>query len=333
VLPDDPDLTNEEPGDDSDPDLAPADFDADRKKHPAGWLPERAGRKEPVHFFVEEPNPNAAVSPFEDKRYGAFRKQMAWALGVGVVGTMLISILFWFRPTTLFFEEPLEAAAGEAPDPTPGPSPGLSPVQARQLQLDTLREQLRESQINRSWPTIDQLARAVLKMEPDDGEAWHALGWVLEKNGSHDEAAEAYGKAAKANFLRPQALLKRATMLRAQNKFPEAIKDMEESVRLDPDGVVAPNLLLVCKIQAGRAEEVRSEIKNFEMAGVIANADRYLLGKAALELHDGNFKAAAITLGEFRQQVSPALYAALVQDRFFDPFRSSPDVQFFLIIP
>jgi len=303
--------------------------DSASEKLPPDRQPWNTAAKPAAPVFIEEPDPNFAPSLFADKRYGAYRKQMVLAVVFIVLAAATLSILFWFFPLW----EPEEQAAVAPAPPSSQAALGLNPEQARQLQLDTLREQLRAALSNRNWTAIDQLAHAILQKEPADGEAWHALGWVLEKNGDSAEAGEAYAKAASANYLRPQALLKQASMLRLQNKFPEAIKQMEESVRLDPDSVVAPNLLMVCKIQAGQAEAVRAEIKNFEKTGIVANADRYLLGKAALELHDGNFKAAADTLGEFRGQISPPLYAVLAQDRFFDAYRSAPEVQFFLVVP
>ena len=108
---------------------------------------------------------------------------------------------------------------------------------------------------------------------PNDGEAWHALGWIFEKNGAYEDASQAYGKAIADDFLRPQALLKRATMLRLQKRYAEALPDMEESIRLDPDSVVAPNLLMIGKIQAGKTEEVRSEVLNFDFSNRPYDAD------------------------------------------------------------
>jgi tetratricopeptide (TPR) repeat protein len=294
------------------------------KKLPAGWQPGRAGAKAPQPVFVDEPDPNQSPSPFADKRYGPFRKQMALMAGVALAAGGLFLILFWFRPP------PQQAAMSEKPA-APAP-PSLSPEELRQLELARLRSGLQDALAKRDWPAIETRARAILRSEPADGEAWHALGWFFEKHSAYEEAAQAYGKAVEADFLRPQALLKRAAMLRVQKRYAEALPDLEESARLDPDSVVTPNLLMICKIQAGKTEEVRTEVTGFDRVGIVANADRYLLGKAALALHDGDFSAAAQALAEFRSRVAPPLFAVLIQDPYFEPFRGQPAVQRFLLL-
>lgn len=78
-----------------------ADLPSERKRLPAGWRPEHASRKGPLHVFVDEPDPNVTPSLFADKRYGTFRKQMTLAVGVAVFFIALFAILYWLRP--LFF--------------------------------------------------------------------------------------------------------------------------------------------------------------------------------------------------------------------------------------
>jgi tetratricopeptide (TPR) repeat protein len=294
------------------------------RKLPAGWQPERAGAKAHQPVFVEEPDPTRNPSPFDDIRYGTFRKQVAFMASVAILAASLLLALYLFFP-------PPEQLPEEAPRPQSTPS--LSAAELRQLEIDRLRGQLQVALANRDWPEIERRAHELLQTQPGDGEAWHALGWIFEKNRAYEEAAQAYGKAADGDFLRPQTLLKRASMRRLQSRYAEALPDLEESARLDPDSVVTPNLLMICKIQAGKSAEVRAEVQNFERVGIVANSDRYLLGKAALELEDGNTKAAAQTLAEFRDQIAGPLYAVLTQDAFFNPYRSDPTLQSFLVIP
>lgn len=289
----------------------------ERKKLPAGWRPEHANRKGPVHIFVEEPDPNAATSPFEDKRYGTFRKQMAAAAVVIVLGAIIFSILFTFFP---LFEEPEESKSAETPGAAS--APGLGAEQARKIQLDTLREQLQESVASRNWPAIDQLAGAVLKIEPADGEAWNYIALMNEKNGKPQEALEAYSKAIDAHFIPSYSLLRRAAVYRQIGNYPAAIADLQESARLDPQSIAVPNLILICQIQAGEAEKVRKAVEGFEVAGLESTAQQYLLGKAALALHDGDPAKAASILGQYQALVPSEVFAELLQDPFFTSYRN-----------
>jgi|GEM_PF-1136150 Flp pilus assembly protein TadD, contains TPR repeats len=286
-----------------------------RRKLPAGWLPKHGNPKAQAPVFVEEPPP----PPAGNKR--------AWLLGLALVLVILAgaSWVLFFRPAS----QPLpESPGSSAASPAPP-----SAEELRRLELHNLRSQLRSALNRREWEEIESHARRILEREPADGEAWHAMGWVFEKNRAWDEAAQAYGRAAEAGFLRPQVLLKRATMLRHLNRHKEALADLEESARLDPDTVVTSNLILICRIQAGHPEEVRTEVRNLEKIGLVGYSDRYLLGKAALELRDGDFSAAARSLSDFRARVPLPLFAALIQDSYFDPFRAEPALRPFLLLP
>jgi tetratricopeptide (TPR) repeat protein len=213
------------------------------------------------------------------------------------------------------------------------PVPSLTAEQLRQKESEAVREQLRAALANRNWSEIDLISKQILQKEPADGEAWHAQGWVFEKDRSYAEAADAYGKAIKGGFLPPSCLIKRAAMNRRLGKSADAIADLEESIRLDREPIVTPNLLMVAQIEAGNADAVRNSIAAFEKVGIVANADRFLLGKAALEIHDGNFPKAANSLAALQSVVSRPLFAVLVQDSFFDPYRTNPDLGPYLIVP
>jgi len=288
-----------------------------RKKLPAGWRPEHAGGKGPVHIFVEEPDPNAATSPFGDKRYETFRKQMAAAAVVIVLGAVTFSILFTFFP---LFEDPEKKGAADAS--SSASATGLSAEQVREIQLNTLREQLQESVADRNWSAIEQLAGAVLKMEPADGEAWNYIALVNEKAGKPQEALDAYSKAIDAQFLPSFTLLRRAAIYRQLGNYQAAIADLQESARLDPQSIAVPNLILVYQIQAGDAERVRKAVEGFEAAGLESAGQQYLLGKAALALHDGDPAKAAAILSQYQALVPPQVLAELLQDPFFAPYRN-----------
>ena len=331
MLPSDP----EPPSDDSDrsePENPEEEADSlpERKKLPAGWKPEHANSKKPVHVFVDEPDPTVTPSLFADKRYEGFRRQMVLAAVVAVLFFIALGVLYWFRPLFFPFEElPVE----ETPPPPVEKVPSFSAEELQQQELEAVRGQLRTALSERNWAEIDRQSKRILQREPADGEAWHAQGWVFEKNKAYAEALDAYSKAINAGFLPSSCLVKRATMYRRLGKFSEAVSDLEESLRLDQEPIVPPNLLMITQVQAGQADAVRKSIDAFEKMGIVANSDRYLLGKAALEIHDGNFPKAANSLAAFQSLVSPALFAVLVQDGFFDPYRSQPDLVPYLVIP
>lgn len=294
-----------------------------RNKLPAGWKPKHADGERPRAVFVAEPDPRVTPSIFADKRYQTFRKQMVWAVLVGVIFLALLGVFQWLRPLIFPYEV--------LPEDTPEPVPSLNAEQLRQQELETVREQLRSALANRNWTEIDRISKQILQKEPADGEAWHAQGWIFEKDRLHAEAADAYGKAIKGGFLPSSCLIKRAAMYRRLGKPADAIADLEESIRLDREPIITPNLLMIAQIEAGNADVVRNSVAAFEKAGIVANADRFLLGKAALEIHEGNFAKAANSLVAFQSAVSPPLFAISVQDSFFDPYRTNPDLGPFLM--
>lgn len=255
---------------------------------------------------------------------------MAWAaVGLGLA-FILVGLLFWFEQTG-----PPGPEAGEAVTAAPSPvfPPPPSPEEIQAAQLAKPRHALQQALQGRDWEQIDVQAGQILAVDPLDGEAWHARGWVQERNSDIDGAIDSYGKALDAQFLPSHTLLKRAAMYRLKGEYPEAIQDLERSIQRDSASAVAPNLLLITQIQNGQVETVRRTVKTFEQAGVVANADRYLLGKAALALQDGDFKAAVESLTAFQLTVPQPLFSVLMQDRFFDPYRSNPALQSFLLIP
>ncbi len=305
--------------------------DASSSRRPAKLPTERTHGmfgKPPQPEFIDELGGDVAGPLFGDKRYEGFRKQMAFAGAAFLILAVGLTLLFWPREVPVMAELP-----PPAPLPTPTPPPPLTAERIRQAQLEERRWQLQRAVGERNWPEIEPRAQQVLEMEPGDGEAWHAIGWVQEKNGDAVAAAESYGKAITAGFLPAHSHLKRAAMYRRLGKYAEAIRDLEESARLDPESTISPNLLLICQIQAGQPDSARSAVAGFEQAGLVANADRYLLGKAAVLLHQGDFPKAAQALADFQSRVPAPLFAVLAQDRFFDPYRSNPTVQQFLVIP
>jgi tetratricopeptide (TPR) repeat protein len=311
------------------PGADPAEGEAQAESPAEGGAAGKIQAKPPKLVFRDELEDAVPPTLFEDKRYGSFRKQMAFAVGGLAFCVLVVGVLFW--PAKRETRE--EAVVPPVQAATPTPPPVLTPEQIRLAQLEELRGQLRQAGEARDWEAIENAARQILVVEPKDGEAWHSVGWALERKEDAAGAAEAYGQAFDAGFLPAHTLLKRAAMNRLLKKYPEAISDLETSIRLDPESTISPSLLMITQIQAGRGDEVKSVVANYEKVGLSATADRYLLGKAALAMQEGDMPGAALALADFRGRVSPALFSILVQDRFFDPYRSEPALQPFLLLP
>lgn len=323
-----------------DPNLEPADpprADPAAEEPPAestgaeteGAAAGKIQAKPPKLVFRDELEEPAPPSLFEDKRYGSFRRQMAFAAAGLALCLLVVGVLLW--PAKPQARE--ETGAVASPSALPTPPPTLTPEQIRLARLEELRGVLRAAGDARDWAAIEDAARQIVVVEPEDGEAWHSIGWTLERKNDPAGAAEAYGKASEAGFLPAHTLLKRAAMYRLLKKYPEAIADLEQSIRLDPESTVSPSLLMITQIQAGREDEVRRAVAGYERIGLSTTADQYLLGKAALAMQAGDMPGAAQALEDFRGRLSPELFSVLVQDRFFDPYRSEPALQRFLLLP
>jgi tetratricopeptide (TPR) repeat protein len=258
-----------------------------------------------------------------DNRYKQFRIQMAWGL-IGLIAAAIgYGFLIW-RSEQQKKQEIAEAALHpySAPSVEKEKQVIRSAKEVKSLQFEQLHEQLRLEGQNRDWVKMDELARKILAIDPKDGEAWSYLGLMNEKGGDYQKAADAYGNALDAGFVPSFTLLKRGNMNRLLGEYSKAIADLQEAARLDPGSTSVPNLILIVQIQSGEAEKVRKTVANFEEIGLETTANQYLLGKAALALHDGNPGKAAEALAQYRELVPAAVFAELLQDPFFAPYRN-----------
>ncbi len=253
---------------------------------------------------------------FEDNRYKGARALLIISI-LGVLVTALgLTLLFWS-----YDETPAEPAAfAPAPEPTPAPPPG--PEELRLAKLKELRIALGGAVDERDAAKMESLSRAILEIEPEDSGAWSHVGHARETRGEFSEALISYGKAIQFSESEPYYLYLRARLHRKQGDFPAAIKDLEEAARRDPASAGMANLLLIYKIQAGDAEEVRQIVTTYEQTQIHAQSNLWLFGAAALSLQDGNLNRAARYLDAFRNVAGPAILEELLADPFFDPYRN-----------
>lgn len=277
--------------------------------------------------FLDDLEENFQVTLFGDKRYGTFRKQMVFAGGGFLLLVIVLTVLFWPRAPQPIVETPFPPHP-----PVPTPAPSLDPEQTRLVEIEKRHASLRQAGQDRNWPKIEEIARQVLQIAPTDGEAWNYLGWVLEKNGDVPRAIDAYGKAIEGGFIPSLLHLKRANMYRLAGRREDAVRDVDEAVRLDPDSIVAVNLQIIVLIEAGRADEARGKQKTFELVNGARDPGKYLLGAAALALHEGDVPKAANIFAQLRPLIVPQVFAQLLEDPYFAPYRNEPALlPFFLI--
>ncbi len=253
---------------------------------------------------------------FEDNRYKGARALLIISI-LGVLVTAFgLTLLFWS-----YDEAPAEPVAF-APTPEPTPTPPPSPEELRLAKLKDLRIELGRAVNDREAEKMESLSRAILEIEPEDSGAWSHIGYAQQNREEVDEALISYGKAIQFSESEPYYLYLRARLHRKMGNFPAAIKDLEEAGRRDPASVGMANLLLIYKIQAGEVEEVRQIVATYEKTQIHSQANLWLLGAAALSLQDGNFNQATRYFDAFENIAGPAIFAEILADPFFNPYRN-----------
>ncbi len=254
---------------------------------------------------------------FDDSRYKGARS-LAIASMVGVAVTALgLTLLFWN-----YDEKSVEATVA-TPTPEPTPTQPPSPAQIRQTKIDELRGELKNPIAKKDWDQIEVISKEILELDPEDIEGWRHLGWSQEQREDLDGALSSYTQAIALPASNPYNQFLRARVLRKKGDMASAIRDLEEALKGDPGSVGMSNLLMIFKIQAGREDEVRSMVVNYATVGIKNQADLWLLGAAALALHEGNIPKADASLGGFQALVDPQLFSELLGDPFFDPYRNN----------
>lgn len=185
------------------------------------------------------------------------------------------------------------------------------------LRLTELSEAARSNDL----PKLEEVARAVLALDPHEGRAWGALGRLQSQQGDPTAALISLSKALQVSKDRTSLLSARAGVHRKLGDFPAALADLEEATKLDPSNAGVANRLLIFKIQAGQAEEVRSFISTYEQAAITSQKPLWLLGAAALSMQDGDPLKAASYLDSLKFLLAPQQFSELLSDPFFEPYQ------------
>jgi TonB family protein len=103
--------------------------------------------------------------------------------------------------------------------------------------------------------------RAAVKLDKEDGEAWHYLGLALNRGGETKEARKAAEKAVR---LRPDFAPARAALaylLLLSNKLPDALRVAEAALALDPQNAEAHYVTSVIHLNRFEPERALEEIE------------------------------------------------------------------------
>jgi tetratricopeptide (TPR) repeat protein len=259
----------------------------------------------------------------QDPRYrGNFQVLLTLVL-LAAVAAGVLGAMFWLRDRKGPPQAPVAQAAPAKPAPpkpvaTPAvPTPSPEEVVKRE-KLDGLRKQIAES---RDSAVIAGLAQEILLLEPEDAQAWNVVGQTREAQGDVKEAIAAYDRSGASPSRTYYSYFLKGRLLRQQGDMAGALANLEEARRLKTDSVILANLIMIFRLQAGQAEDVRSEVRVFQKSEVRANVDQWLFGAAALALQDGNEERAITFSRRFRNLVNPEIYKILISDSFFDPYR------------
>lgn len=176
--------------------------------------------------------------------------------------------------------------------------------------------------------------RAAVKLDKNDGEAWHYLSLALSRDGDTKEARKAAEKAVK---LRPDFAPARAALaylLLLSNKLTEALSAAEAALALDPanaEAHYAASVVYLSRLEPARAlEEIEAALKTkpaFAAAHLFKS--QVLLGLMAQgSTHAGSGPPTP----ELRAQAADrakSLYrqAAESLERFFELETSPPDAE------
>ncbi len=196
-----------------------------------------------------------------------------------------------------------------------------NPEDLRSEEIDALQEELSEAARNKDRAKLEEVALAILALDPEHGRAWGTLGRLQSQEGDPAAALVSLNKALEFSKDKTALLAARAGVHRKLEDFPSALADLEEATSLDPSNAGVANRLLIFKIQAGQEDEVRSYISTYEQAAITSQKPLWLLGAAALSMQDGDPQKAARYLDSLKFLLTPQQFAELLADPFFEPYQ------------
>jgi tetratricopeptide (TPR) repeat protein len=105
-----------------------------------------------------------------------------------------------------------------------------------------------------------------LKIDPQNAGAEYVLGEMARQTGDFAQAADHFAKAAGLNPAFADAHIGLGRSLISDSKYEEAIKPLEQAVKLQPENPAAHYHLAIAYKRAGRNDEAEKELEAFKQA-------------------------------------------------------------------
>ncbi len=266
-----------------------------------------------------------AYLSIRDRRALKSRKRLmrpVLGIAVGLLATAALIYLAIVKPATPSAPPPLVQSA------TPGPE------SLKAEEISRFQAEFKAAVGENDDPKLEAASLALLRVDPQSGKAWRVLGQLQSHQGDLPAALVSFSKALEFSEEKSPILAARASLHRKLGDLPSALLDLEEATRLEPGNAGVANRLLIFKIQAGRAEEVRAFVATYEKAAITSQAPFWLLGAAALSMQDGDPGKAAAYLSSLKALLSPEQFSRLLDDPFFEPYHQESSLQaYFLQAP
>jgi Flp pilus assembly protein TadD len=107
----------------------------------------------------------------------------------------------------------------------------------------------------------EDVCRAILEARPDNAEALHLLGLILNKRGDHDRAAKNIRKAIKLNPNDADVYYDLGNILQDKGQITAAITNYRKAVKLNPQYVEAYNNMGIALQDSGRLDKAIASYK------------------------------------------------------------------------
>ena len=136
------------------------------------------------------------------------------------------------------------------------------PALAQAQSIDDLFRQGNAAQDAGDYEQAEATWRQILRLAPDDADAYYNLGNALADQERHEEAESAYREAIRLNPDYADAYSNLGITLADQERHEEAESAFRNVIRLAPDNALAYNNLGAVLTDQGRYEEAESAFRN-----------------------------------------------------------------------
>lgn len=153
----------------------------------------------------------------------------------------------------------------------------------------------------RDYETATQAFRRAHALRPDDAETMGAIGYVLRRQARFDEALEWMVRAREASPADWQFYLNTAETLGLLRRYDEALEQVDQAIRLQPDRAIGYVFRAVVLSRAGRIDAAIVAFENLPAVNYI-DESYYLLTE--LKMGQLDYDGALATLEHFPDYVA-----------------------------